>query len=262
MKSFLATCLVAILVIVPVHANGKSHGQPPAGAAAQGKNLVTVCTACHGGNGIATTPSYPNLAGQKYGYILKQLQDFKDGKRVSSIMSGMAMTIPASSGDRNLDDIAAYFHLMKPMWAASSHAGTSSDAQHLLGKALFTRGEHADRIPACAACHGLAGEGNGPMAVPSLAGQHAAYIVAQLQKFARGKRKNSTGHVMYVIARKLTSKQMSAVAAYVEELNPDTTLGIGPKDFVKYTRALHARHAGRDAGTSKSAPAPASSSHE
>lgn len=262
MKSFLATCLVSILAFVPVHAAAQSHGQTPEGTAAQGKNLVMVCTACHGGKGIATMPAYPNLAGQGYGYILKQLQDFRDGKRVSSIMSGMAMSIPASHGNRNLKDIAAYFHQMKPMWSVPGHAGTANDALRQLGKTLFTRGSHVDRIPACAACHGLAGEGNGPMAIPSLAGQHAAYIVAQLQQFASGKRKNSTGHVMYTIARKLTSKQVSAVAAYLEDLDPATTLGIGPKDFVEYSRFMHAAHAKESAGINGSAPASASSSHE
>ncbi len=205
-------------------------------------------------------PTYPNLAGQGYGYILKQLQDFRDGKRVSSIMSAMAMTIPASAGNQDLKDIAAYFHQMKPMWSAPGLAGTPTDAQRQLGKSLYILGDHTDRIPACAACHGLAGEGNGPMAVPSLAGQNTAYIVAQLQQFASGKRNNSTGHVMHTIARRLTAKQMSAIAAYVEHLDPETTLGVGPKDFKQYIRAMQTMHDKKPAGTKGSSPAPASSS--
>lgn len=263
MKSFLLKCLISILASIPVHVMAQPHAQLPAGAAAQGKNLVKVCSACHGGNGMATTPTYPNLAGQGYGYILKQLQDFRDGKRVSSIMNSMAMTIPASPGNRDLKEIASYFHQMKPMWSEPRHTGASTEDQQHLGKSLYTLGDHADDIPACAACHGLAGEGNSPMDTPSLAGQNAPYIVAQLQQFASGKRNNSVGHVMHTIARRMTAKQMSAVAAYLEGLNPRTTLGIGPKDFTQYIRAMQTMDDKKGAGTNRSgsAPAPASSSH-
>jgi len=94
MKSALAALLVAVLVAPLAQAKVDYHGLPPAGAAAQGATKIAVCAACHGSNGIGSTPAYPNLAGQQYTYILKQLENFRSGARKNSIMSSMAMTIP------------------------------------------------------------------------------------------------------------------------------------------------------------------------
>lgn len=48
------------------------------------------CTACHGNNGIGTAPTYPNLAGQKVAYTVKQLKDYQSGARKDPTMSAMA----------------------------------------------------------------------------------------------------------------------------------------------------------------------------
>lgn len=257
MKLFLATALVAIAAVSPVYAKGNDQALPPPGAAGNGGKLVTACSACHGGDGVGVNPTYPSLAGQGYGYLLGQLEDFKDGKRTSSIMSGMARTIPSSHDHVNLKDVAAYFSQMKPMWDYAAKQSKATNAQIGIGKSIYEHGKSGDDIPACAACHGLGGEGNGPMAIPSLAGQHAAYIVSQLQRFASGKRHNSAGHVMHTISRKMTSKQRSAVAAYLQGLNPGNTLGIGPKDFKEYVQSLHANTSAHSAAGKKSPPATA-----
>ncbi len=260
MKSALAALLVAVLLVPSAYAKDDYHGLPPAGAAAQGASKIAVCAACHGANGIGMSPLYPNLAGQKYNYILKQLENFRSGARKSSIMSGMAMTIAPSPHHANLKDIAAYFSQLKPMSAYPAAPGTpaADPAQLALGKVIYDRGVVADNIPACAACHGLGGEGNGPMAIPALAGQHAAYVVKQLQQFASGARANSPGHVMHTIARAMSAAQESAVAAYLQQLNPDSTLGLGPKDFTHYAQTLAAPGAASDGngnGSGQSKPA-------
>ena len=48
------------------------------------------CVACHAADGNSTTPANPKLAGQHPEYLLKQLQEFKSGKRENAIMSGFA----------------------------------------------------------------------------------------------------------------------------------------------------------------------------
>ena len=53
--------------------------------------------------------SWPNLAGQKAGYLKKQLQDIKTGKRQDPMMSAMAK--PLSQAD--IDNLAAYFSSLK-----------------------------------------------------------------------------------------------------------------------------------------------------
>ena len=238
MKSVWAALLVAVLTAPAAYAKADYHGLPPAGAAAQGATLVAVCAACHGSNGISVSPAYPNLAGQHYNYILKQLENFRSGARKNAIMSTMAMTIPPSKDHANLKDIAAYFSRLSPMSAHLASPAAAASQQIELGRTIYDRGVAGKDIPSCAACHGLGGEGNGPMAIPVLAGQHAAYVLTQLEQFASGVRHNSPGHVMHSIARAMTAAQEAAIAAYVRQLDPATVLGIGPKDFPAYARTL------------------------
>ena len=48
------------------------------------------CAACHGATGISIAPTYPNLAGQKADYTVKQLKDFQSGARTDATMNAMA----------------------------------------------------------------------------------------------------------------------------------------------------------------------------
>ena len=65
--------------------------------------------------------------------------------------------------------------------------------------------------------HGMMGMGNGMMSsVPDLNGQHAAYIVDQLNHFATGQRQ---GTVMNRIAASLSEADRRAVAEYLSGLH-------------------------------------------
>lgn len=75
------------------------------GDAASGQARAATCHACHGGNGMQTLPTSPNLAGQSRIYIAKQLRDFRDGHRKDPTMAPLA----ASLTDGQIDDLAAYF---------------------------------------------------------------------------------------------------------------------------------------------------------
>ncbi len=76
---------------------------------AAGKAKAATCAGCHGVNGISAVPMYPNLAGQKAQYIVKQLKDFKSGARKDPVMSGMAA--PLSEAD--MENLAAYYESLK-----------------------------------------------------------------------------------------------------------------------------------------------------
>jgi cytochrome c553 len=75
------------------------------GDVSNGEARAVTCNACHGGNGMVTTPNTPRLAGQSQGYIAKQLRAFRDGDRKDPIMEPLA----ASLTDSQIDDIAAYY---------------------------------------------------------------------------------------------------------------------------------------------------------
>jgi cytochrome c553 len=63
---------------------------------------------------------------------------------------------------------------------------------------------------ACQACHGVDGISKAPDA-PNIAGQTEPYLVAQLQAFKSGIRKNEA---MSVVASSLSDKQIEDLAAY------------------------------------------------
>jgi cytochrome c553 len=80
-----------------------------AGDAAAGKSKAMICSACHGMNGVSPNDIWPNLAGQKEGYLIKQIKAFRDGDRVDPSMAPMVKTL----SDQDVDDIAAYYAQMK-----------------------------------------------------------------------------------------------------------------------------------------------------
>ncbi len=76
-----------------------------AGDAAAGKTRAAACGACHGMNGISSNDIWPNLAGQKAGYLIAQMKAFRDGQRKNPMMSPMA----APLSDTDIDNLAAYY---------------------------------------------------------------------------------------------------------------------------------------------------------
>lgn len=75
----------------------------------RGKSLATTCAACHGAQGISHSPLWPNLAGQKSAYLVKQLKDFRGDVRKDPMMTAMAKPL----SDQDIDDLAAYFSSLK-----------------------------------------------------------------------------------------------------------------------------------------------------
>ncbi|MEO7941337.1 MAG: c-type cytochrome [Burkholderiaceae bacterium] len=79
------------------------------------------------------------------------------------------------------------------------------------------------KVAACSGCHGLKGEGSA--AFPYLRGTGQDYLMAQLDAFANGTRKNS---LMQPIAQGLTKAQRSAVASYYSRLAPPARMVVAP----------------------------------
>ncbi|MGD8384384.1 MAG: cytochrome c [Lysobacterales bacterium] len=100
MKSlFAALLLLLVFVAAPAMA----------GDAAAGKAKSVVCAACHGADGHSVNPLWPNLAGQKEQYLIKQLKAFRSGSRKDPTMSPMA----AGLSDDDIANLAAYFSSQK-----------------------------------------------------------------------------------------------------------------------------------------------------
>lgn len=104
MKKLLSTSVAAIVALtasVSFNANSADI--------AAGKAKAATCAACHGANGISAIPMYPNLAGQKEQYMVKQLKAFKSGERKDPVMTAMAMPL----SDADIVNVSAYFASLK-----------------------------------------------------------------------------------------------------------------------------------------------------
>jgi len=168
--------------------------------------FTAVCAACHAADGNSGTPANPKLAQQHPEYLVKQLQEFKSGKRASPIMQPMA----AQLSDADMKNIAAWVTSKK------AKAGFAKDKELVaMGERIY-RGGIADRqIAACAGCHSPNGAGL-PSQFPRIAGQHADYTAAQLLAFRDGGRKN--GPMMAQVTAKMNDREIRAVADYIAGL--------------------------------------------
>ncbi len=175
---------------------------------AKGEATATaVCGACHTFDGSRGSPANPILAGQHPEYLVKQLTEFKSGKRANAIMQGMAATLATEADMKN---VAAFYA------AKSAKPGfATSKATVALGEKIWRGGIAERKVPACAGCHGPSGAGI-PAQYPRLAGQHAAYTEAQLTAFRTGTRKNSAQ--MTGVAAGMTEGDIKAVADYIAGL--------------------------------------------
>lgn len=170
-----------------------------------GKAKSMLCAGCHGADGNSMAATWPKLAGQHAGYLVKQLKEYKSGVRVDPTMQGMASTLD----DQGMEDVAAYFasQQIKP--------STFDKSKVALGESIYRGGITQAAVPACMGCHSPDGSGNEPANFPSLKSQHVDYTVAQLKKFRDGSRANDSGEMMRSVAARMTDDEIQAVAAYI-----------------------------------------------
>ena len=204
----IASLLIAAALVAPALSNAAEPAAPAAKAdLAKGEATYTaVCAACHGADGNAGSPAYPKLAQQHPDYLVKQLQEFKSGKRSNAIMTSMV----AALSEQDMKNIAAW------LATKANKPGQAKDKDLIaMGEKIY-RGGIADRqVPACAGCHSPNGAGI-PSIYPRVSGQHADYTALQLNTFRDGSRKNSVA--MTQVAAKMNDREIKAVSDYMAGL--------------------------------------------
>jgi cytochrome c553 len=159
-------------------------------------DLAKTCITCHGEKGISTNTNFPNLAGQKQGYLTQEIKAFRDGKRDNPQM----LPFVGQLSDGDIAQLAAYFSRQKNETKASENYNKK-------GENVRAR---------CVSCHGMTGI-TVTQLWPNLAGQQAKYLEKQLRAFKSGERKSP---IMEVIAQELTDKQITAVSEYYSQQAP------------------------------------------
>jgi cytochrome c553 len=201
MKNTFVTFLAMVALVAAASVNA-------AGNKDAGKAKSAACAACHGADGNSSLAANPKLAGQSEGYLLKQLMEFKSGKRANATMSGMV----AGLSEQDMADLAAYYASNK------AKPGVADETLVKRGEQIYRAGDASKGLSACIGCHGPAGAGNSAAKFPALQGQHSEYIVSQLKAFSAGARANDAGKMMQNIAGKMNPADMEAVASYIQGL--------------------------------------------
>ncbi|MFK5895310.1 MAG: c-type cytochrome [Pseudomonadota bacterium] len=214
MKKFIITALSAVAII-------SSSSLMAAGNAETGKTKAATCLACHGADGNSIAPNFPNLAAQGEAYMVKQLMDFKAGKRKDPTMNAMVLPLD----EQTMQDIAAFYSTQKVK------PGQADPKQVASGKQIYKGGIMETKIPACMGCHGPTGSGNPGATYPQLTSQKSAYVEKQLKDFRNAAqnpnqetapvgRSNDPSALMRNAVKHLNDYEIKAVAQYIQGLQP------------------------------------------
>jgi cytochrome c553 len=205
-RTFLLLALALAGCADPSRSRNTADPHVPALALAQ-----QVCSNCHGMTGVSTSPTFPNLAGQRPAYLLAQLEGFKSHAREDPAGVESMWGISRSLGEEQMRGLADYYAAQAP--AAPLPPPRNGDIAH--GGQIYREGLPDHGVPACASCHGATGQGSD--AFPRLAAQHAPYVVRQLTVFKETNQRPG-GAVMKTVAHDLQPQDIRDVAAFVQTL--------------------------------------------
>lgn len=191
---------------------------PPGGQAAGLPDLaerLAACASCHGRHGegiLGGAEFYPHLAGKPAGYLLAQMQAFREGRRHYPRMVYLMQYMD----DAWLGEIARWYAAQPPraVYQRSPRALDMTAARRQRAEQLLFEGDPAQELPACAACHGrdLAGLEPG---IPALVGLPADYVVAQFGGWVTGMRRSQEPDCMADIARRTAPADITLVANWL-----------------------------------------------
>jgi cytochrome c553 len=128
--------------------------------------LIASCAACHGGDGNASNPQWPSIAGQPRVFIENQLVIIREGLRDVPTMKAVMGTVT----DADIAALARHYSALPKLPMATA----VRQDQRL-------RGAEISRRALCGTCH-LA-DYTGQNQVPRLAGQNEPYLLFALKQF-------------------------------------------------------------------------------
>ena len=199
------------IAMLGVAMSGLSGLTQAAGDPVEGEAKAGLCGGCHGFDGNSEDASYPRLAGQYEGYIVKQVMDFQKGHRANNeTMTGMASMVGSA---QDAKDIGAFYAQKKMKGMLTK----PKKALVVAGEKLFNEGNPESGVYGCVNCHGEAGKGKSASnsAFPVIGGQHRDYLVKQLKEFRDGARANDPAGMMAGVAKHMTDSEIQAVAEYL-----------------------------------------------
>ena len=182
--------------VVLVPAMGRAGARDAIG---RGATLALNCTMCHGAQGASSSDA-PNLAGQYPEVIIKQLLDYRSGRRAHSLMEQLARAL----SEKDINELAVYY-------ASLPKARTAPTTYDESLPALIRVGDPLRNIAPCISCHGGVDQ---KLGAPWLEGMPKAYLVAQIEAFRKGTRANDPQAQMRNMVRTISEKEIDELASF------------------------------------------------
>ena len=167
-----------------------------------GRRKAQPCAACHGGDGNATIPGMPSIAGQPTMYTHWQLIKFRDGRRKDPQMTPFA----ANLSDEDMADLAAFYAAQK---TRARPAGVD--------RAKIADGKRIAEFYYCTSCHRP--QLTGHEQIPRLAGQDLGYLVKLIRGF-KDKTASDLDGTMTMAVQPLRDEDIEPLAHYLASLQP------------------------------------------
>jgi len=215
--------LTGLVLLLPLMASGAPTAQQDYTGVlarkpdlARGEQLFARCASCHGPDGAGVIDeATPRIAGQHYRVLVRQIVDFRHGKRWDIRMEGVVSSHSALPELQDIADAAAYISAMERDGTRS--VGDGNDLER--GAGLYAK--H------CASCHGAQAEGDEEGDVPLLGGQHAAYLTRQFHDAVDGRRP-ALGRTHGKLFAPLDFNDLSGLADYLSRIGWNASAGVNP----------------------------------
>ena len=99
---FFVVGFIAVSLTACSYFGWKSAADTPAAAS---DTAYYMCSGCHGPDNTRVNYMSPNIIGQKKGYLVTALRDYRDKKRIDPLMNGAV----ANMTDKDIDNLATYY---------------------------------------------------------------------------------------------------------------------------------------------------------
>lgn len=203
---------VSVLPIAALAASGSQHEFAEATRLTpnteHGVALFQNCAKCHGPDGGGSRAiGTPEIAGQHFRVLAKQLVDYQHNKRYDIRMEQIAKQHDLQ-GAQAIADVATY--VSKLEWKTAGGIGDGELVAH--GQEVYLKN--------CRSCHGPEGGGDATAVVPRVAGQHYGYVLREMHDAVEGRRPNfSIEHIR--LLQKLDHDDFVGIADFFSRMDPD-----------------------------------------